>query len=78
MSSTDNTQTLDNTVASVEMDKQELTLSHDGKSEAVHCDRCERRKIRERGYAREARLRKKLAAQAESTQEVAQEHGSEE
>lgn len=29
------------------------------------CDRCERRKIRERGYAREARLRKKLAQQEE-------------
>jgi len=31
----------------------------------VKCERCERRKIRERGYAREARLRKKLAQQQE-------------
>jgi 7-cyano-7-deazaguanine synthase in queuosine biosynthesis len=80
MSSTDNTHTLDNTAASVEIDKQESTSSHDGKVESAHCDRCERRKIRERGYAREARLRKKLAqnAQGEATEEAGQEHTSEE
>jgi len=68
MSSTEITHTLDNTAASVEIDKQESTLSHDVKNESAHCDRCERRKIRERGYAREARLRKKLAAQVEAGQ----------
>lgn len=35
----------------------------------VKCDRCERRKIRERGYAREARLRKKAQAQEEEGEE---------
>lgn len=78
MSSTEITHTLDNTAASVEIDKQESTLSHDVKNESAHCDRCERRKIRERGYAREARLRKKLAAKAEGSEEVVKEDLSEE
>lgn len=30
-------------------------------ADTTPCDRCERRKLRERGYAREARKRKKLA-----------------
>jgi len=51
----------DNTLTSTEI-KQSDTTQADA---AAKCDRCERRKIRERGYAREARLRKKAQADKE-------------
>lgn len=51
----------DNTLTSAEIKQSDATQA----DAAVKCDRCERRKIRERGYAREARLRKKAQAEKE-------------
>jgi hypothetical protein len=55
----------DNTITSAEIKQPESTVA----PADVKCDRCERRKIRERGYAREARLRKKALAEKEECDE---------
>jgi len=52
----------DNTLTSAEIKQSDATQAD---AAVVKCDRCERRKIRERGYAREARLRKKAQAEKE-------------
>lgn len=57
--------TSDNTCASTDIKPTDSTVAQ----AAPKCDRCERRKIRERGYAREARLRKKAQAEAEEQEE---------
>jgi hypothetical protein len=51
------------TSAEVSQLNQTVSQPTPKKDEVVHlpCERCERRKLRERGYAREARKRKKLA-----------------
>lgn len=60
----------DNTTTSAEIKQPESTVVQ---ADAIKCDRCERRKIRERGYAREARLRKKALAEKEEKDECEEE-----
>jgi hypothetical protein len=55
----------DNTLTSAEIKQSDTTQAE----ATAKCDRCERRKIRERGYAREARLRKKALAEKEKDEE---------
>jgi pyrimidine operon attenuation protein/uracil phosphoribosyltransferase len=55
----------DTVCTSPEISQSGSTVTSQVTTDTPKCDRCERRKIRERGYAREARLRKKLAQQEE-------------